>query len=142
MCHLCNYKEMLREKNLTPTKNRLRVLAAVGDSPTPVSAAETHTSATHTRPLNIVTVYRILDLLVEHRIVERLSTGDRSFRYGLAPNTHHHRHAHFYCTTCGRMECLDPGAVRLSLEPEITYDSGRITRAEIRLDGTCTACRE
>jgi Fur family ferric uptake transcriptional regulator len=87
-----------------------------------------------------VTVYRSLDLLVEKRLVDRISAGDRSFRYGLAPNANHRPHAHFYCTGCGRMECLNPESPRLDMEPVSPILPGVIERVEVRLDGICKAC--
>ena len=50
--------------------------------------------------INRVTVYRILDLLVDHGVVDRLSTGGRAAYYGLAPNEYHKPHPHFYCKSC------------------------------------------
>ena len=92
--------------------------------------------------VNRVTVYRILDLLVGNRLVERISAGDRSFRYGLAPNANHQPHSHFYCVECGEMECLRPEHISLDTEPlERSSFPGLIERVEVRFDGICEDCR-
>lgn len=78
--------------------------------------------------------------LVEHGVIERISTGDRAFDYGLAPNDHHRPHPHFYCTSCGQMDCLDPESLKVALDPLEKTFPGRIEKVEVRVDGTCKNC--
>ncbi|MFX0202321.1 MAG: transcriptional repressor, partial [Candidatus Hodarchaeota archaeon] len=53
--------------------------------------------------------------LVEKKLIDRITSGDRSFHYGLAPNANHPRHAHFQCTRCGSIECLHPEGLHLDM---------------------------
>ena len=108
MCHRCDYKKMLASSGLETTPNRVRVLEIVGNNGYPLSAGDIYKTLARSSPINRVTVYRILDLLVDQRIVERLSTGGRAAYYGLAPNDNHRPHPHFYCKNCGQMDCLTP----------------------------------
>ena len=140
MCDRCDYEGLLHTRDLECSRNRLRILEIIGGSPHPLSAQEVFALARRGRHINRVTVYRILDLLVEKRLLEKISAGDRSFRYGLAPNANHSRHAHFYCTGCGRMECLSPGSPRVDMAPLESTFAGMIDRVEIRLDGICETC--
>jgi len=140
MCDRCDYEDLLRARDLERTLNRLRILEIVGGSPRPLSAHEVFALANRGQNINRVTVYRILDLLVEKRLVEKISAGDRSFRYGLAPNANHSSHAHFYCTGCGRMECLSPGRPLVDMAPLASTFAGMIDRVEVRLDGICETC--
>ena len=140
MCNRCDYGSLLQDRDLECTLNRMRVLEMIGDSPYPLSAQEVFALASRGQNINRVTVYRILDLLVEKRLIERISAGDRSFRYGLAPNANHRRHAHFYCTGCGKMECLSPGSPVVDMAPLASTFPGTIERVEIRLDGICETC--
>ncbi len=140
MCDRCDYGTLLRDRDLDGTLNRVRILEIIGNSSRPLSAHEVLAKAKRGENINRVTVYRILDLLVENRLVERISAGDRSFRYGLAPNANHRPHAHFYCTGCGRMECVSPESPLLDMEPLDATLPGVIERVEVRLDGTCKAC--
>jgi Fur family ferric uptake transcriptional regulator len=87
-----------------------------------------------------VTVYRILDLLVDHGLVERISSGGRAFCYGMAPNEHHRPHPHFYCKRCGRMECLSPESLRIDVSVLLQTFPGRIDKVEVRVDGICKDC--
>ena len=92
--------------------------------------------------INRVTVYRILDILVANRLVDRLSAGERRFFYGLAPNPHHPSHPHFYCRGCGRLECLHAGGMQLDVADLMPTFTGRIERIEVRMDGLCHQCLE
>ena len=65
MCIHCDYKELLVSVGLDPTRNRLRVLEIIGNNSFPLSASDIHDTLDRSRPINRVTVYRILDLLVE-----------------------------------------------------------------------------
>ena len=85
MCNQCNYEMLLHAAGLEPTDNRMRVMEVVGGNNHPLPAADIYATLERTSHINRVTVYRILDLLVEHGLVERISTGGRAFYYGLAP---------------------------------------------------------
>ncbi|MFZ7128371.1 MAG: Fur family transcriptional regulator [Desulfobacterales bacterium] len=140
MCHQCNYRELLKRSGLGYTPHRLRILEIVGNNTSPLSAQEIFTTLNRTRPINRVTVYRVLDALVDHGLVSRLSGGGRSFFYGLAPNANHSPHPHFYCTTCGDLTCLDPGSLTLSTDQLKRTFPGQIQNVEIRIDGICKGC--
>ena len=142
MCHQCDYEGLLEHSGLGHTVNRLRVLEIIGNRFHPLSAQEIIEELNRTQVVNRVTVYRILELLVDKRLVERISAGDRSFRYGLAPNANHQPHSHFYCVECGEMECLRPDHISLDTEPlERSSFLGLIKRVEVRFDGICEDCR-
>ena len=140
MCHQCNYSEMLSSARLEATENRLRVLEVIGNNSFPLSAGDIYRTLERTGTINRVTVYRILDLLVAHGVIERLSTGGRAFYYGLAPNAHHRPHPHFYCKHCGQMDCLNPESLQVETTPFRKTFPGRIDKVEIRLDGICKNC--
>jgi len=140
MCENCNYTKILEQSDLEPTANRVQVLEVIGNTPYPLSAADIYATISRHQAINRVTVYRILDLLVEKDILERLSTGGRAAHFGLAPNEHHARHAHFYCTRCGQMDCLQPQSMSVDTGNLQKTFPGEIDRIEIRVDGTCKNC--
>lgn len=140
MCSRCDYTQLLNAADLDATQNRLRVLEVLGSNAYPLSAGEIFKILERDAAINRVTVYRILDLLVEHGIAERLSTGGRAFYYGLAPNEHHRPHPHFYCKRCGQMDCLDPEALGVNAGPLEKVFPGRIDKVEVRVDGICKNC--
>lgn len=141
MCDRCDYKAFLEDSGLARTANRLRVLEMIGNSSHPLSAQEIIEELNKTREVNRVTVYRILELLVDKKLVERISAGDRSFRYGLAPNANHKPHSHFYCIECGEMQCLSPDQINLDTQALKRSFLGLIERVEVRFDGICEDCR-
>lgn len=140
MCHQCDYVRGLKSSGLGYTPNRLKVLQAVGRNSAPASAQEIFAALRRTSRINRVTVYRILDLLVENGLVERLNGGGRTFFYGLAPSERHPRHAHFYCKICGRLVCLSPESLQLDGVALRGKLPGRIEGLQIRVDGVCRDC--
>ncbi len=140
MCHQCNYQELLGAADLDVTDNRLHVLEVVGNNSFPLSADDIFKTLDRRSSINRVTVYRILDLLVEHGIVERLSTGGRAFYYGLAPNDFHTAHPHFYCKNCGQMDCLNPASLNVDTDSPWKTFPGRIDKVEVWVDGICKNC--
>jgi Fur family transcriptional regulator, ferric uptake regulator len=140
MCHRCNYENLLEASNLEATGNRLRVLEVLGGNNYPLSAGDIFKTLERTGAINRVTVYRILDLLVDHGVVERLSTAGRASYYGLAPNEFHQPHPHFYCKRCGRMDCLDPDSLSIDVQSLHKTFPGRIDKMEVRVDGICKNC--
>lgn len=140
MCHQCNYEEMLSAVALEATANRVRVLEVVGNNSFPLSAGDIYKTLERSSGINRVTVYRILDLLVDQGVVERISTGGRAFYYGLAPNAYHRPHPHFYCKSCGQMDCLSPESLIVDTAPLWKTFPGRIDKVEVRIDGICKNC--
>jgi len=140
MCQNCNYRELLEGVGLAATGNRVRVLEVIGANKFPLTAAEIYATVERTMRINRVTVYRILDLLVEKHLVERLSAGGRAAHFGLAPNENHYPHPHFYCTRCGQMDCLSPGSLKIDTANLDRTFPGEIDRIEIRVDGVCKNC--
>jgi Fur family ferric uptake transcriptional regulator len=140
MCYQCNYQELLISAELEVTANRLSVLEVVGNNRFPLSAGDIFKTLERTSSINRVTVYRVLDLLVDHRVVERLSTGGRAAYYGLAPNNYHQAHPHFYCKSCGQMDCLNPESLSIETDPLRKTFPGRIDKVEVRVDGVCKNC--
>jgi Fur family ferric uptake transcriptional regulator len=140
MCQRCNYFELLEGSGLEPITNRLRVLEVIGSNPSPLSAQDVFETLSRTSDINRVTVYRILDLLVERGLVERLSGGGRSLVYGIAPNKNHPAHPHFYCRSCGVLQCLQPGSLKVDLQDIKSSFAGEIQGVEVRLDGICKNC--
>jgi Fur family ferric uptake transcriptional regulator len=142
MHHQFNYEELLSGADLKTTPNRLRVMEVMGSNSYPLSAGDIHEILKRSSTINRVTVYRILDLLVKHGVVERISTGGRAFYYDIAPNDQHKPHPHFYCKNCGQMDCLSPEALNVDLDPLWKTYPGRIDKVEVRIDGICKSCEK
>jgi Fur family transcriptional regulator, ferric uptake regulator len=140
VCHQCDYSELLKARELGVTRKRLRVLEVIGSHNFPLSAGDIYKTLECNTAINRVTVYRILDLLVDRGLVQRLSGGGRSYVYGLAPNEYHPAHPHFYCKSCGHMECLTPQSLNVDTQPMQHTFRGLIENVEVRVDGVCKTC--
>jgi Fur family ferric uptake transcriptional regulator len=137
-----NYEELLSGADLKATANRIRVMEVMGNNSYPLSAGDIYEILKRSSTINRVTVYRILDLLVENGVVERISTGGRAFYYDIAPHDHYKPHPHFYCKNCGQMDCLSPEALSVDISPLWKTYPGRIDKVEVRIDGTCKNCEK
>jgi Fur family ferric uptake transcriptional regulator len=140
VCQRCNYAELLEGRGLEPIANRVRVLEVIGGNPSPLSAQEIFTTLSRTAGINRVTVYRILELLVEKGLVDRLSSGGRSQLYGMAPNPNHPAHPHFHCRSCGAMQCLQPGSLKVDLSGVERSFAGEVHAVEVLVEGVCRNC--
>lgn len=130
----------LLEAGLEITEHRLRVLMAVGNTHHPSSAPEILEIISGRKDINRVTVYRILDLLVKHEVLNRLGLGEKPQRFCLR-SEHEDEHPHFHCTRCDCYICLDQHDLpldRRALE-RLPLD---VRHVDIRLEGVCPACRE
>lgn len=90
--------------------------------------------------VGIASVYRVLDVLAELRLVQRVDVGDGIARFepALPDGDHHH---HVVCDDCGKVEPFsDP-----SLETAIARASKRLGYSvdahEVVLRGECGDCR-
>ncbi|CAB1061383.1 Zinc uptake regulation protein Zur [Olavius sp. associated proteobacterium Delta 1] len=130
----------MKASGLGLTPNRQRVLEVIGNNSSPLSAQQIFDTLSRTDNINRVTVYRILDLLVDKGLVDRINGGGRSFVYGLAPNENHPAHPHFYCKSCGNLECLNPQSLNVDLQHMQRTFAGLIENVEVRVDGVCKNC--
>ena len=140
MCYQCDYALLLENSGLSSTPNRLKVLEVIGNNNYPLNPREIIDLLSRTTNINRVMVYRILDLLVEKKLIDPINSGGRSFHYGLAPNEHHQPHPHFYCRKCGSMECLNPESLHLDINPLNRTFPGLIDNVQVCLDGICKNC--
>jgi Fur family ferric uptake transcriptional regulator len=132
--------DRLKKAGLEVTDHRLQVLLAVGNTDRPSSAPEILEIISTKKDINRVTVYRILDLLVEHAVLNRLSLGEKSQRFCLR-STREDEHPHFHCTRCDSYLCLHVDT--LSLDQKVLDGlSLDVRHVDIRLEGVCLACQE
>ncbi|MBN1380611.1 MAG: transcriptional repressor [Deltaproteobacteria bacterium] len=140
MCQRCNYTEMLNDRGIDPTPNRIKIMEVIGNNPAPIAARDILATLKRTDTINRVTVYRILDLLVEKGLIDRLSSGGRRLVYGLSPNENHPPHPHFQCKSCGALQCLQPDSISMNIEDIQRTFAGEIQNVEIRISGICRNC--
>jgi Fur family ferric uptake transcriptional regulator len=85
-------------------------------------------------------IYRVLELLHEHDLVNRLDLGDGIARYEPAHPAGEHHH-HLLCDSCGQLVPFhDPGLERSidRLSSRLGFDT---TDHEVTLRGNCPECQ-
>jgi Fur family ferric uptake transcriptional regulator len=93
-----------------------------------------------------VTVYRVLEWLVNQGIAHRLAGNDRVWRFMITPGRAdarsadapaHGHHAHFTCETCGQTFCLDKSLPKV----EVKLPKGfRTSEIDLVVRGQCAHC--
>ena len=122
------------------SRARDRVIEVLSDQDCALSAAEVEQRLrAEGRPTARATVYRALELLVDHGLAERVLVGEGQARFEpVEPSGHHHHH--LVCGQCGRLVAFDdPGLERaiddLSDRLGVTVDSH-----DVLLRGACERC--
>jgi Fur family ferric uptake transcriptional regulator len=111
------------------------VLQALDDARRAVSHAELEASLTG--PIDRVTLYRVLDSLVDAGLALRQVGDDRTSRFSLADGGDHDAHSHFHCDDCGRVFCMPFKPPRKpALPPGFALEG-----ADLRLHGHCPDCQ-
>lgn len=84
-----------------------------------------------------VTLYRALDWLVDQGMAHKILGIDRSWRYNALTETSVLQHAHFHCTNCNHVYCLE------KLQPTLLYNlpaDYTVEEVELNLQGSCPDC--
>lgn len=90
-----------------------------------------------------VTVYRTLNTFIAKGLVHRVKSDDRSWLYALGPaqKAHEHKHPHFVCQACGKVECLEGSVIPDDFVRSLgVREDYAVTYPEVVLHGTCAAC--
>lgn len=140
--------DLVRAAGLRRTPVRtgvLRVLAAAAgplDVPGIVAELPDQTDA--------VTVYRTLNTFTRKGLVHRVRGGGdaRSWRYALGRagtddgGAAEHRHPHFVCDDCGKLECLTDATVPAGLVRSLGVNGDHVVSyPEVVLHGLCPKCK-
>jgi Fur family transcriptional regulator, ferric uptake regulator len=84
-----------------------------------------------------VTIYRVLEWLIQNGLVNRVAVGDRAWRFDAIASDQNHTHAHFRCGACGTVTCLD----EVREPPKVTLPVGYSSSAvELTIKGLCAVC--
>lgn len=88
---------------------------------------------------NRVTIYRILDRLVEEGYAHRVMDIDGVARYAACSDNcttkHQHDHVHFSCEKCHQVTCLE------EVKPEFTLPKAyQVKEIQFTLVGVCAGC--
>jgi Fur family ferric uptake transcriptional regulator len=127
--------EHIRRCGARATPARIRVLRLLREAPAPLSHAEIETRLGD-MALDRVTLYRVLDWLVDSGLAHKNADASRVFRFSAASVGEHATHVHFRCELCGGVYCLDAS---LPVVPELPSGFS-LTRMDFDLRGVCARC--
>ncbi|MDX9706810.1 MAG: transcriptional repressor [Azospira sp.] len=125
----------IRATGARATPARIRVLELLTRAPAPLSHQDIE-SALGPASLDRVTLYRVLDWLVESGLAVKRADERRVWRFSVAGGGTHHGHVHFRCEACGCVFCIDAPAPR----PPRLPGGFTLARAELDLSGRCAEC--
>ncbi|MDP3088379.1 MAG: transcriptional repressor [Methylotenera sp.] len=149
---------IFKQTGLKSTASRLEVTAVLAQNNYPL----THHDILKQLPdsFDRVTLYRVLDWLLMHKVIHRIAGDDRAWRFqlnvGSASNINNtqyskstvlsknktlnqHAHAHFQCGNCGKVFCLDD--VHPKLSKDISADF-IVDSIELNIKGKCANCQK
>ncbi len=122
----------LKEAGYKLTRQRKDVVDFLLAKRKPVTLNEIHEQCTQ---IDFASVYRIIQLLAELKIVEEVNLGERQKRYEITFDDHHH---HILCKSCGKIERIDLCVVD-KVQKLTDYE---ITNHSIEFMGICPECKK
>ena len=129
-------RERIRETGGRMTGPRIQVLAAMLGANRVLSHHDIEHMLGAAR-VDRVTLYRVLEWLVAQGLAHRIAGSDRVWRFSVTGEAHE-AHAHFQCSGCGRVLCLDELSAR-KLPLQLPRGC-RPERIEVTVTGVCPEC--
>jgi Fur family ferric uptake transcriptional regulator len=125
-------------KQVRNTAAKTAVMEMLSQSSTALSHGEIYQSLAET--CDRVTVYRILDRLIEEGVAHRIALSDGTVKYALCEQCgdgqhHAHSHLHFNCVLCGGVSCLEVEIPHVQLPRKY-----KMHDVSLVVNGLCAAC--
>ncbi len=130
-------EEMIRSRAERITPGRIQVLAMLLEEQRAVSHHEIEQWFQAKRRLDRVTLYRVLEWLNDRGYIHRVVGDDRVWRFRANTDLNPHQHAHFECTRCTTVICLDDTKAEYNRPLPAGYRSQHI---ELTVKGLCAEC--
>lgn len=137
--------ELLKDKGLKVTKQRLLVLDALISCPDKHLTTEEIYELVKTGypEIGLTTVYRTIQLLLDLKLIDAINLNDGFVRYEIGrveDNSLRHHHHHLICVTCGKVISFQEDLMD-EVEERITTATGfEIVDHEVKLYGYCKEC--
>ena len=119
---------------------RQRVIDLLADEGCALSAVEIEDALrVQGTPTGRASIYRTLDLLVDHGLVERVTVGQGLTRFERthADGEHHH---HLVCENCGQLVAFDDPELEEAIDSLPERLGVRVEHHEVVLHGSCPDC--
>ena len=135
---LVDTQEPLSVQEMCQQVNVAQRLRSSGEEET----EDSRNDAASAEAINLVTVYRFANLLVEMGLARRVEFGQGYSRYEREEPQEGPHHHHLVCQRCGKVEDFhgcDIGGLTSRLEAESGF---KVERHQLELYGTCPICQE
>jgi Fur family ferric uptake transcriptional regulator len=128
---------LLARRGARATRARVDVLAVLLGSREALSHHDVERRLTRGHDIDRVTLYRVLEWLTAQGLAHKVASDVRIWRFSAAGHGGEGAHAHFQCSDCGRVVCLEQARI-----PAIPLPEGFLrAEVDITVKGTCDACR-
>jgi Fur family ferric uptake transcriptional regulator len=140
MSHCHTLLAYLRQRGYRITPQREMIIQAIAHTSNHMTAEEIYAEVhIRTQALNLATVYRTLDMLVDEALATRVDLGEGQIFYATVK---HGPHIHLVCRGCGQIIDADPQLLtpiedQLHMEHSFAADLNHIS-----IFGLCSQCRK
>jgi Fur family ferric uptake transcriptional regulator len=131
---------VLRRAGLRPGRARERIIDLLASESCALTAVEIEDALrAQGRRTGRASVYRVLDLLVEHGLVERVAVDPDQARFErvLPSGEHHH---HLVCDQCGKLIAFDDPGLEHAINRVSRRLGVRVDHHDVVLRGACENC--
>jgi len=139
MTHCSSFLDKLRQRGYRITPQREMIVDAIAHSDHHMTAEEIFSTIhMHSKALNLATVYRTLDLLVDVGLVSRADLGNGRIMY---TSDQHGLHLHLVCRQCGGVVGAD-SSLLASIEEQLHASYGFTADLHhLCISGLCKSCQ-
>ena len=140
MSHCHTLIQSLRNSGCRITPQREMIIEAVAHAAGHASAEQVYAQVRErTKAVNLATVYRTLDLLVEKGLASRLNLGDGRVAYA---TRQHGPHIHLVCRQCGATFLAETSLLE-RLDEQLSAEYGfRADLQHLSMVGLCADCHD
>ncbi len=130
--------EILKEKKLKVTPQRLAIFHALSHTTAHPSAETIYTGLRETHPtMSLATVYKTLDALIKADLVQQINVGEDVYRY----DANIQSHPHIVCTKCNCVQDLATKPVADIREKVQAETDFTVTFEQLYFYGLCPECK-
>jgi Fur family ferric uptake transcriptional regulator len=106
MSYVAHAETQIRNTQARVTAPRVRVLAFLLGQTRSMTHHEIERQLGKKHPIDAVTLYRVLEWLVESELAHKVVGDDQVWRFSAGGKQHAHEHAHFQCAKCATVTCF------------------------------------
>jgi len=134
-----NAADLLRQRGIQVTAQRLAVLRAVAGHPHITADAVAEIVRNEIGAISLQSVYDALGLLVSERLIRRIQPSGSPARFEDRVGDNHH---HLICRTCGRVVDIDCAVGAAPCLTPLDDRGYQVDEAEVAYWGRCPDCLE